>query len=224
MPPETSVRSTQPEGEYRRDNYWGKTEADERPERDPGDYGVGDGPESNPGPAGTWHPDPNERHKIVARWVLRGDATMLCRTTLLDDPDRGFQNHLDAEGIESAPNHDPLAMHTERQEVELTDPEVRPPTETAKEQRHRCRLNTEMGYISGVGRSTAVWIQDREKEKFLDCIREWLATCHSDLRGYKHKQTIDFAKRHKCRGEKRDVEIMEFVVQKVAEDRFDPPQ
>jgi len=56
--------------------------------------------------------------------------------------------------------HNPNAQHHENREVELTEPTIRPPTETVRDQRHRKRVNEEIGYISG-GVSTGVVVKPR---------------------------------------------------------------
>jgi hypothetical protein len=145
---------------------------------------------------------------------------MLCSTTLRDDPDRGWTPHMIAEGIDDAPGHDPFATHHENQEVELTDPLVRPPTETARDQRYRKRINPEQGYISD-GHSTGVWIQARPEEELLEVLREWLDGCHGELREQKRQQALEHARRLKRQGQKRDVEILEDVVRMVRGDDFD---
>lgn len=204
---------------FRRDNFFGGSDDDE-PQVPPANYGVGDGPQNNPGPAGTWHEDPNKPPEIIAHKLLVEEATILCKTTLLESPDRGWQPHMDAEGIDAAPGHDPWAMHRENTERELSDPKIRPPSETVRDQRHRKRVEEFAGYISNA-ETTACWIQDRPEEEFLQIVREWLGACHGDLREWKRKQVMDFSRRLKCSGDLRDVHALERIVAMVRNSDYD---
>ena len=205
---------------YPRENWWGDaTSHDEPDEGDSaaGDNGVGDGPNANPGPGGTWSPDPNDPNEIIAFRLLRDTGTMLCAATLFGDPDRGWGSHLEAEGIQYAPGHDSLAMHHERREVELPDPAARPPTETVRDQRHRVRVNEETGYMTG-GHSTAVVLQDRSLSEFIAVLNLWLEGRCQFVPDSIKRDARDLAYRRKRAGDTRDVDVLTEVVAFVREE------
>lgn len=203
---------------YPRSNWWGEaTSHEEEPAVEPGEYGVGDGPGENPGVAGTWKPDPNDPNEIIAFRLLRDTGEMLCAATLFGDPDRGWSSHVGAEGIQFAPDHDPLAMHTERRAVELSEPAARPPTETVRDQRHRVRVNEEMGYMSG-GHSTACVLQDRSIDEFVSVLNLWLTGRGKFVPDSIKRDARDLAYRRKREGEMRDVDILTEIVEFVREE------
>ena len=203
---------------YPRENWWGEaTSHDDDPAVDAGEYGVGDGPENNPGVAGTWKPNPNDPNEIIAFRLLRDTGTMLCAATLFGDPDRGWSNHLAAEGIQYAPGHDPLAMHTERHAVELSDPAALPPTETVRDQRFRVRMNEETGYLSN-GHSTACVLQDRSIEEFIAVLNLWLGGRNTDVPDSIKRDARNLAYRRKREGDCRDVDVLAEVVEFVREE------
>lgn len=153
----------------------------------------------------------------LAHRLMRSAARLLCAATLFGTPDRGFQPHVDAEGIEHAPNHDPEAMHHERGEVELTDPLHRVPQEMPEQwgsadfgQRlHRVRKNPQTGYLSG-GESTAIYIADVSKQEFASIVDIYLS-----MQGLPPKQESkyrEFAMSKKRDGDMRDVDILEQLI------------
>ena len=205
---------------YPRENWWGDATSYDEPaeeDSDAGDYGVGDGPIQNPGPAGTWHADPNDSNEIIAHRLLRDSGRMLCAATLYGDPDRGWDSHLEAEGIQHAPGHNPLAMHHEQRAVELPDPGVRPPTETVRDQRHRVRVNDETGYMTG-GHSTAVVLQDRSLSEFIAVLNLWLEGRNQFVPDSIKRDARDLAYRRKREGDSRDVDVLTEVVAFVREE------
>ena len=203
---------------YPRGNFWGEmTDYDDQPDQDAGDYGVGDGPESNPGPGGTWKPDPNDPNEIIAHQLLRDTARMLCSETLFAAPalpggrtQQLFAWLFDDDCLE----HDPGAHHHAKREVELTEPRVRPPMETVRDQRHRVRINDEIGYLTG-GHSTGVVLQDRRLEELIAVINLWLTGRQTDVPDSIKQDARDRAYRQKREGDKRDVEIVADVVEHV---------
>jgi hypothetical protein len=210
-------QSTESRG-YRRDNFWGEiTDYDDEPEPAAGDYGVGDGSDENPGPAGTWHPDPNDINEIIAHRLLRDTAKMLCSETLFVTPalEGGQVEQLCRfffEPAEEWREHNPEAHHTENREVELSEPELRPPTETVRDQRHRVRVNDEVGYLSG-GHSTGVVLQDRSLEEFIAVLNLWLEGRNADVPDSIKADARDKAYRLKREGKHRDIEILTDVVE-----------
>lgn len=205
---------------YPRENWWGEAtshNSQDDTDVEAGDYGVGDGPENNPGVAGTWHPNANDPNEIIAFKLLRDTGTMLCAATLFGDPDRGWSAHAAAEGIEFTPGHDPAAHHTENREVELSEPAVRPPTETVRDQRHRVRVNEEVGYLTG-GHSTAVVMKDRSLEEFIAVVNLWLEGRNTDVPDGIKRDARDLAYRRKREGKTRDVDVLSEIVRFVREE------
>ncbi len=206
---------------YPRHNFWGEAtgdqEGEETDDRDAGDYGTGDTPEDNPGVAGVYKPDPNDVNEIIAHRLLRDTARMLCSETLFGTPalPGGRRQQLcawlfDDELLE----HDPDAHHHANREVELTEPILRPPTETARDQRHRVRVNEEIGYLSG-GHSTGVVLQDRGLEEFIAILNLWLEGRNTHVPDSIKADARDKAYRLKRDGEQRDVEILTQIVDDV---------
>lgn len=126
----------------------------------------------------------------IARWkahqVLRGVADKHSATAKHGSPDRGWPAafglvfaHLD--GVSLVRDHDPLAIHTERCDVELTEPIVHVPKIGPKthgdiefgQYRHRRRVDPEHGYIGGVA------FDDLPICEFLDVVEIVLETIQS---------------------------------------------
>lgn len=193
--------NTAPEREtYRRDNWWGDTEADTVVAVDDED-----------------RPDPNDPNALIAHELLLDTATMLCKTTLLDEPWNGGRiSEAIALVLDDDAAHDGRheAMHHENREVELTDPCIRPPTATVRDQRHRKRMNEEMGYITG-GESTGVIIQDRSLEEFMSVVQIWLEGRRGELLDREKREARQLAARLKQQGELRDVDVLTKVVASV---------
>lgn len=176
---------------YRRDDWFGDDADSPSIEHEAGEYGVGDGPTTNPGPAGEYRSDPNDPAAIVAFRILRKSATILCSRSQ-DEPDD-------------------LDLHDAPGEVELSEPIARPPTDTVRGQRHRVRVNEEYGYLSG-GHSTGCIIKDRPAEDFLAVVDEWL-TSAVHLPPSRREQLRNEAASLKHGGEVHDVEIMRRIVE-----------
>ncbi|WP_049980252.1 hypothetical protein [Halolamina rubra] len=187
---------------YRRDNWWGDADIDA---------------DSRVNAAN--RPDPNDPNELIAHRLLRDTASMLCKTTLLEEPWNGGRL---AEAIALVFDDDPdfdgrsQVMHYRQEPVELTDPEVRPPTATARDQRHRKRINREAGYISG-GHSTGVLIQDRPLDAFMSVVQLWLAGRRTDLLESEKREARQLAARLKQQGELRDVDVLTRVIESVRE-------
>jgi hypothetical protein len=127
----------------------------------------------------------------VAFNLLRETTTILCGTTLDDDPD-----------------DDPHSIPTENRPIELTDPAIRLgnhaldsnlPGELGTE-RHRKRFNPETGYITG-GETTHVDIEKRPLPQLMELVEEWVrgvaARKHSGIRESDIQEVLDLARRLK---------------------------
>ena len=214
---------------YPRYNYWGEeTDYDDDP--DPGDYGVGDGAEDNPGPGGTWHPDPNDQDRIIAKGILLETATVLCSTTLFETPClpgghveqlcaflfegpewQEFEFDPDEQPPEAWKAHDPTADHHRNREVELSEPKIRPPTDTVRDQRHRKRVNEEIGYISG-GESTGVIVKPRPTNELAEVLDEWLDGRKDNVSEEIKQGARDKLYELKREGSSSDVDILTTVI------------
>ncbi len=207
---------------YPRENFWGEATGDQEDtdaDHVAGDYGTGDDPENNPGVAGIWKPDPNDLNEIIAHRLLRDTAKMLCSETLFTTPalEGGHVEQLcrfQFQDEEEWCEHNADAHHTENREIELSEPEIRPPTETVRDQRHRVRVNEEVGYLSG-GHSTGVVLQDRSLEEFIAVLNLWLEGRNTDVPESIKAEARDKAYRLKREGEHRDVEILSEIVEDV---------
>lgn len=158
---------TQSDASPRRDNWWGD-DVDDTDDTDSGGHAV---PQEGP---------PPDYDRDLAEWkahsILVDSSTKLCGQTHRGAPDRGWTPHMNAEGIDEAPGHDPWATHHEKRKLELTEPAIRPPTDSVRDQRHRKRYNEETGYISG-GLSTWVELEDKPRQEFMQiveaCLGHW---------------------------------------------------
>jgi len=199
---------------YPRENYWGEMTDYDDDDRDASDYGVGDGEGENPGPAGTWKPDPNDQDRIIAKGILLKTATVLCSTTLFETPalPGGQTQQLSAWLFEDeCLDHDPNAHHHENREVELSEPEIRPPTESVRDQRHRKRVNEEVGYISG-GHSTGVIVKPRPVNELADVLDEWLNGRKDNVSTEIKQDARNKLYELKRDGDHSDVEILTIVI------------
>jgi hypothetical protein len=172
-----------------RDDHWGATEdanGDRQDGVDAGAYGVGDGPGNNPGPAGVWKPPANDPNEVIAHQLLRAFATIICKRTV------------DEEG----------------RMVELTDPCIRPPTDTVRDARFRKRFNPETGYISG-GESTSVTWAPMATDDLLELVDLYLEGRHGDLLDHQKESARELAYRQKKQGDLSDYRIMSNVVEHV---------
>jgi hypothetical protein len=171
--------------------------------------------------------DPNNPNEIVAHQLLRETGTMLCASTLFDDPGlEGGQTAelfvwLDDEDVD----FDPLALHTENKPVGLTDPAVRLGQHDTHSslvgewgtERHRKRFNPETGYLSG-DETTKVIIQDRSVAEFMSVVENWLRGQQRELRDCEIEESLNLARRLKKNTQQngmRDVDILTRVVEKV---------
>lgn len=153
----------------------------------------------------------------LAHRLMRSAAPLLCAATLFGTPDRGFEPHTAAEGITVTPDHDPDATHHEREEVELSDPEVRVPREMPAQWGHadfgqrlrRVRQNPENGYLSG-GESTVIYIADVSYEEFASLVEIYLAC--KQLPPKQESKYREFALKQKRAGDQRDVDILETLI------------
>jgi len=192
-----STQSSSESDSYPRHNFWGEEDANS----DAAD-GVDD------------RADPNDPNALIAHELLLDTATMLCKTTLLEEPWNGGRL---AEAIALVLDDDPNfdgrheQMHRENGEVELSEPCIRPPTETVRDQRHRKRMNEEMGYITG-GETTGVIIQDRPLEEFMSVVHIWLEGRRGELLDREKREARQLAARLKQQGEMRDVDVLTKVV------------
>ena len=154
-----------------RSDWWGETDESNR---DPAD---GATPDERDRDWGLHHhfKGPQDRDAIVAFGLLRKSGTMLC----------GEQLHIPAwqggdlaEAIALVLDDDPefeghersLRLNYENKETELTEPSIRPPSETVRDQRHRKRYNPETGAISGTKLGTWCELQDRPAEELFEIV------------------------------------------------------
>jgi hypothetical protein len=142
---------------------------------------------------------------------------MLCSETLFATPalEGGHIEQLCRflfEPAEEWREHNPDAHHTSKREVELSEPCLRPPTETVRDQRHRVRVNDEVGYISG-GHSTGVVLQDRSLENLIAIVNLWLTGRQADVPDSIKQDARDLAYSMKREGDDRDIEILSEVVE-----------
>ena len=153
----------------------------------------------------------------LAHQLLRRTGRLLCATTLFGTPDRGLEPLFAWLYDDDLVDHDPLAMHHENGEVELTDPIVRlgrvggeefGTTEYTSE-RYQKRVNPEHGYISG-GESTGVIIGDRPTAAFLEVVDIYLDV--KDIEWGRAAELRELAEREKEAGERRDVDILSRVI------------
>ena len=185
---------------------------------DQGHYGYGDDEEEEQ----EWGEAHDElqgtsKPEHLAHRLMRSAAPLLCAATLFGTPDRGYQPHVDAEGIQHAPDHDPSACHHERHRVELSDPAHRVPREMPDQWHNqdfgqrlrRVRENPETGYLSG-GESTAIYIADVEKEEFASIVDIYLAM--QALPPKQEAKYREFAMSRKRDGGERDVDILEKLI------------
>lgn len=150
----------------------------------------------------------------LAKKILVQTGRVLCATTLYDPPDRGFQPHLNAEGIDSAPNHDPTAMHHQNEERELSEPELRVPYAASDQwggvdygqSRYRRRLQADSGYISG-GASTGCVVADRPHDAFMHVIETILPL--TNLTPRQQREVRAWMSEEKRHGDDRDIDLLE---------------
>lgn len=220
---------------YSRGNWWGDQEDEGQEYDDPRDT-----PETNPGPAGHWRPDPNDPEKILAHKLLRETGTLVCATTLYDDAWNGgrtaelfawLEADRDDDGnvieVQLIDGHGE-AMHHENGPVELTDPSIKLPKKhegrpDAGCERHRRRINPETGYING-GESTATVIEDRPVDKFMGVVEDYLDLQRTFFEKDK-KHIRDFARSLKCNQHNNDMDdevIMARIISEVREQRNRP--
>lgn len=225
----TSTSTDDDSDGYPRRNFWGE-ETDYENDRDAGDYGVGDDAENNPGPGGTWNPDPNDQDRIIAKGILLETATVLCSTTLFETPAlpgghieqlcafhfcgpewNEFEYDPDARPPKEWKVHNPDADHYENREVELSEPKIRPPTETVRDQRHRKRVNEEIGYISG-GESTGVIVKPRPANELAEVLDEWIDGRKDNVSEEIKQDARDKLYELKREGNHSDVDILTTVI------------
>jgi len=208
-----------PDSPYSRENYFHELSPADDPDPTPEDrdWGI------------HHHFKPDDKNEQIAHSLLRESATMLCyRTLFLPAWNGGRLAELCAWLFEGrCIDGRGEAMHKEKREVELTDPELHIPKNASDEfgtheygqYRHRRRVNPETGYISA-GESTSVHIQDRPEEQFLTLVREWLHARDGELWDWQREQTIQYARRLKRGGDEGDVDVLTKVVKKVREKDF----
>jgi len=102
----------------------------------------------------------------------------LCGHHKYGDPDRGWQPHADAEGIEYTPGHNGLAMHEDNDEVQLTDPCLILPREDSRgvdysAEAGRRRYNPVTGYISH-GETTGITLRPLTETEYYKAFSNYL--------------------------------------------------
>ena len=118
---------------------------------------------------------PQDRDAIVAFGLLRKSGTMLCGEQLHIPSWQGGDL---AEAIALVLDDDPefdgygesLRLAYENKQVELTEPSIRPPSDTVRDQRHRKRYNPETGAISGTKLGTWCELKDRSAEELFGIV------------------------------------------------------
>lgn len=165
----TESQSADSSGTYPRENYFGGDASNDSGRDIDRDWGV--------------HHRFGPHHDYDAKFafdMLLESGTMLCGETLLEEGDLpgrhmawlfAWLEHGDA--VDEHVDADPSAMHTDNEEVELTQPRIRPPSENATEQRYRKRYNPKTGAITG-GEGTWCELEPRPVEKFLGVVEEAL--------------------------------------------------
>ena len=165
--------------------------------------------------------------EYVAHSLLKQSATILCPVTLHAPPDRGVEPLFDflLGDPDSGLDHDPSTMHTERQPVELSAPEVHVPKSfpdgfspaESGQYRLRRRFNEQYGYVTFGGK-----IANRPREEFLavvDDLLNWIVRCSDNPID---RETADGIRSGafdmKIDGQMDDTDIMENVIEDVLEE------
>lgn len=160
--------------------------------------------------------------EYVAHSLLKRNATVLCPFTLHAPPNRGQEPLFEFLFGDGDPDldHDPDALHTEREPVELSDPQLHIPKsfpdgfapEESGQYRLRRRFNPEYGYVSFGGK-----IANRPTDEFMevvDSLLDWVVAQddngveRDDVEGVR-----DGAFNMKIGGDLEDVDIMERVIE-----------
>ncbi|NHN49979.1 hypothetical protein G9464_20635 [Halostella sp. JP-L12] len=165
----------------------------------------------------------------IARWkahqILRQVTTKHSKTAKRAPPDRGDAPlwawlFRDEEETELIVDHDPTAMHHERCEVELTDPELH----LGKlyedgdfglfeygQYRYRKRYDDEHGYIGGVA------FDDMEPEKFFEVVGIVLDNAKEEksFRSERIDEWFDVAKRLKSKQDQSDQDVLTEILRRV---------
>jgi hypothetical protein len=145
---------------------------------------------------------------------------MLCPITLHEDPNR-CPYDCEAYLEEGDCDHESYNPHDENRSVELSDPEVYPPTPTTRASPRsdaakkspstsRWRVNEEYGYIvfGGV-------IKDEPKEDLLEFVDEMIAAMSCEPLDREIREAKNLAEELKTSGDHRDVDILRRVVKKI---------
>lgn len=160
----------------------------------------------------------------LAEWkahqILKHDAELVCPIAKFSPPDRGleplFAWLFDGDHLA----HDPGALHHEHCEHPVTDPVVRPPKIhdrgdgrflAYRQERRRCRLNSETGYVSGP------YICDQSLPGFMESVRDWLGFV-SISKGLSEREVDELrrdARRMKQQGDRRDVDILKVLIRDI---------
>lgn len=192
------------ESPYRRDKWWGETDAESD--------SVGHDPQPFDYDA--------ERAAYVAHLYHRDHTRKLCPVTLFSTPDNRVAILFDwLEQGYSDLEHDPSALHTHNHEVELTEPEIHVPHDAPEwvgsgeygQRRHRSRYNEEYGHVTGP------YLACRDADEFMDEVADLLdfwgaAYSLSD----EDRRTLENrARRMKHKGGHRDVDILEHLIHEV---------
>jgi hypothetical protein len=209
---------------YPRENYFGESDTDRDVPVSAGEYGSGDGPQNNPGPAGVWNPDPNDPAEHIAHQTLKDCGELLCRTTLEEPPYNGGRlaeliAWLEADDASDLIDGHAWAMHRCNDSIALSEPRCYPPAERAGLHRHRRRVNEETGYLNWRGQNgtTSVVIPDRPFEDFMAAVNVWLARRDGSLPPRRREKALAYARRLKKQGEKSDQEALRLVIKKTRE-------
>lgn len=209
-----SIHTSTASDGYARHNWWGDDDSDD----EPADLTTATGCPGYEEDLAQWK----------AHHYLKQSADLISPIALHAAPDRGWEPHLSAEGIEDAPGHDPTALHQENHEVPMREPEVYVPKRHEgtfgsfdyRQRRYQSRSDDTYGYVSGP------LIADQPTEQFLDAVRYWLA-----LRAYRrgerpedldeYELVLRDAERLKRKGTMRDVDILATLIEDVRGDYYE---
>ncbi|ELZ05729.1 hypothetical protein [Natrialba aegyptia] len=167
-----------------------------------------------------------ERAQWVAHDILKQAATLACPIALNADPNRLASLFEWLENGTARTGHDPDAMHTDNEVVELTDPEIYMPLQTSEDyggrpleygQRpSRSRINPEHGYIVGPQ------ILDMAEDEFLAIIDMVLDHLVADsaigLSKRERDKLARDSRRLKQAGDRRDTDVLATIIHDATSD------
>lgn len=212
-PGETSSQREDQSSPYPRDNYFASISGEYDTDREPRD------PTTHEHGKDAFQSD-DDKNEWIARSILSDDATMLCPITLHEDPDH-CPHECETYLEEGECEHESLNLHVENESVELTEPEVYPPSkgnsytpDTPQQKKvssnSQWRVNEEHGYLvfGGV-------IQDRPEDELLEAVDDAILSMDATFLASEVEEARELARRLKRGGDHRDVDIMRKVISKL---------